>query len=181
MGRKAMTRYQLAKLVQWAEKLESRKRMQKVVFLLQAAGFPGEADYGLHYFGPYSADVAHLTDEMTQAELLQEEEKSVGQGRTYNYCLAPKAKTILPEFERSDEGQKRLTEVQPFESLARNLLGRNLKDLEHAATLVYFHKRSKLPWPDAMEQTCKMKKIRKNSAALRRAEELAREILSESR
>src|SRR5713226_2600892 len=39
-GNARMTRYQLAKLVQWAGTLRTRKRMQKVVYLLQLAGCP---------------------------------------------------------------------------------------------------------------------------------------------
>lgn len=55
-----MTRYQLAKLVEWAGELRSRKRLQKVVYLLQAAGAPIEAEFTLHHYGPYSFDVAQL-------------------------------------------------------------------------------------------------------------------------
>ena len=35
-----MTKYQLAKLIQFVGNLETRKRMQKVVYLLQSAGCP---------------------------------------------------------------------------------------------------------------------------------------------
>jgi uncharacterized protein YwgA len=51
-----MTRYQLAKLVEWAGTLRTRKRLQKVVFMLQAAGCPFDDGFGLHHFGPYSSD-----------------------------------------------------------------------------------------------------------------------------
>jgi hypothetical protein len=44
-----MTRYELAKLAAWAETLHSRKRLQKVVFLLHTAGCPLEADFILHH------------------------------------------------------------------------------------------------------------------------------------
>jgi len=71
-----MHRYQLAKIVDWAGKLRSRKRMQKPIFLLQAAGYPLDADYDFHKYGPYSRDVARLTDEFTREGLLEEEEGS---------------------------------------------------------------------------------------------------------
>ena len=67
-----MNRYQLAKIVQWAGTLRSRKRMQKMIFLLKAAGCPLDADYDLHHYGPYSQDVARLTDEMVREKLLCE-------------------------------------------------------------------------------------------------------------
>jgi hypothetical protein len=37
-GRFPMERYQLAKIIEWAGTFQSRKRMQKLVFMLQAAG-----------------------------------------------------------------------------------------------------------------------------------------------
>lgn len=46
-----MTRYQLAKLISWAGTLHSRKKMQKVVFMLQAAGCPLDAEFYLHLYG----------------------------------------------------------------------------------------------------------------------------------
>ena len=62
-----MTRYQLAKLVEWAGTLNSRKRLQKVVFMLQAAGCPLQAEFYLNHYGTYSLeDVTRLTDEMVR-------------------------------------------------------------------------------------------------------------------
>jgi uncharacterized protein YwgA len=154
-----MTRYQLAKLISWAGTLHSRKRMQKVAFMLQAAGFPTEAEYRLHHFGPYSDDVAHLADEMAQIGLLEEEEKATPVGNTYDYRLSEKTVASMAEFEATSEGQAQTAALAKHQSLAKRLIGADLKDLEHAATLIYFQK------------------LRKNSLALRRAESLAREIV----
>jgi uncharacterized protein len=175
-----MRRYHLAKLVQLAKKLETRKRLQKVVFLLQSAGWPVEAEYRLHFFGPYSDDVAHLTDEMVHAELLKEEERPFGDGQTYNYELSTAANESLTTFEQTSEGQKAVEDFRTFEGKAKELLGKEAKVLEHAATLVYFRQRAKLRWQDAIEKTCQMKKLKKNSVALRGAEKLARDILREN-
>ena len=83
-----MNRYQLAKIVDWAGTLDTRKRMQKVVYLLQVAGCPLGADYTLHHYGPYSHDVARLTDEMVQASLLAEKASSNAVGQQYSYSLS---------------------------------------------------------------------------------------------
>ena len=55
-----MDRYQLATLSSWAGErgIQGRKRLQKVVFLLQAAGCPLSSHFTLHHYGPYSRDVA---------------------------------------------------------------------------------------------------------------------------
>src|SRR5438876_8802937 len=82
-----MTRYQLAKLVEWAGILNSRKRLQKVVFLLQASGCPIEAEYFLHHYGPYSQEVARMSDEMVQVGLLEESSQPNPVGVQYAYKL----------------------------------------------------------------------------------------------
>jgi uncharacterized protein YwgA len=171
-----MTRYQLAKLISWAGTLRSRKRMQKVVFMLQAAGFPAEVEYRLHHFGPYSDDVAHLADEMTQIGLLEEKETATSIGNTYDYRLSEKAATSMGEIEATTQGKQQAASLAEHESLAKRLLGADLKDLEHAATLIYFRQHG-LEWAEAIEKACAFKKLRKNSLAIRRAESLAREIV----
>lgn len=67
-----MTRYQLAKLVQWAGTLHTRKRLQKVIYMLQSVGCPLEAEFYLHHYGTYSEDVARVADEMVRLQMLKE-------------------------------------------------------------------------------------------------------------
>ncbi len=100
-----MNRYKLAKIVDWAGTLETRKRMQKVVYLLQVAGCPLGADYTLHHYGPYSQEVARLTDEMVQANLLDEKTASNAVGQQYSYNLSPTARRSLAEFEATQAGR----------------------------------------------------------------------------
>jgi uncharacterized protein YwgA len=171
-----MTRYQLAKLVEWAETLHSRKRLQKVVFLLQNAGCPFEADFTLHYFGPYSQDVAHIADEMTQAGLLDEKEEETGIGKTFHYALTEKTKGLLSDFEQSSKGRNEAKAIESFKAKAIELMKEDLKDLEYAATLVFFRQR-KMEWDEAIDKTCQFKKLRRNSRALSRAKELAEGIV----
>src|SRR5262249_44432124 len=100
-----MTRYQLAKLVQWAGTLRTRKRLQKGAYLLQAAGCPFDGEFGLHLFGPYSADVAARADELTSLGLLQEERVGNIAGQQYNYSLKEDTQARLAALETTPEGQ----------------------------------------------------------------------------
>ena len=96
-----MNRYQLAKIIDWAGTLRSRKRMQKLIFLLQAAGCPLDADYDFHKYGPYSQDVARLTDELTREGLLEEEVVGHPFVEHYSYFLPQKTKPQMTEYEES--------------------------------------------------------------------------------
>jgi uncharacterized protein len=172
-----MERYQLAKIVDWAGTLHSRKRMQKLVYLLQVAGCPLDAEYSLHHYGPYSQDVSQLTGEMVQTNLLEEESASTAIGKQYSYRLSEKAKRQLDGFERSPRGQEALLSMSPYEEPARTLIQADPKDLEIAATLVYFH-RQVGDWSLAAEKTRNFKNLDPDSPVVPRAEDIARRIIS---
>jgi hypothetical protein len=171
-----MNRYQLAKIVQWTGTLHSRKRMQKMVFLLQAAGCPLNAEYDLHYYGPYSQDVAQLTDELTRANLLAEQVETHPQGERYSYSLTQKSIDQIRRYEADPRGLEDARGMEPYESRARALAALDLKELEVGATIVFFRGKGH-DWRDAIDKTCSFKKLDVGTPFLKRCEKLAREIV----
>lgn len=174
-----MTRYQLAKLVEWAGTLNSRKRLQKVVFLLRASGCPFEADYTLHHYGPYSQEVARLSDEMVQVGLLDESSEQNQVGVQYSYSLTENAAKEVAELDQTPKGKKLAEQLAPYENKARELLNSDLWLLEVASTLVYFRQQGHA-WPESVERTCKFKKLDPSSDKkfLKKVEELARQFIA---
>lgn len=172
-----MTKFQLAKLVEWAGTLRTRKRLQKVVYLLQAAGCDFEADYRLHYYGPYSEEVATVTDDLVQKNLLSEQPHGNVAGTQYEYALTDLAKDQLAEAETKAAGKAAAGVLAPFEELGRQLLRKDLKELEVAATIAYF-KRKEASWQKAVESACRFKSLSAESPVVRTATELAKKILS---
>jgi uncharacterized protein YwgA len=171
-----MNRYQLAKIVGWAGTLRTRKRMQKVVYLLQAAGCPLEADYFLHHYGPYSHDVARLSDEMVGVNLLEEQSNSSSVGQQYSYRLGARARASIAEFEKTQEGRDWSDQMAAFETKAQRLLTADLKALEIASTVVYFLRQGN-DWSAAVDKACEFKGLTKGSQAVKGAEALARQIV----
>jgi uncharacterized protein YwgA len=172
-----MTRYQLAKLVQWAGTLEGRKRLQKVVFLLKAAGYPARgAEFGLHHFGPYSREIAERVDEMTSLQLLQEECIGGPPRQQFNYNLTDEAKARLATVEATPRGKALADEIASFEAQAKELLGKDVRELEVAATMVFFYQQ-RADWPCAVAETCGFKSLSADSPLVPRAEALARSVL----
>jgi uncharacterized protein YwgA len=131
-----MTRYQLVKLVEWAGTLKTRKRLQKVVFLIQAGGCPLDADYTLHHYGPYSQEVARLADEMVQVNLLVEKPEQNQVGLQYSYVLAAPTKEKIAEFEATPKGKKMAGQLTAFKEKTKKLLNTDLSELEVASTMV---------------------------------------------
>jgi uncharacterized protein YwgA len=175
-----MTRYQLVKIVSWADPLQTRKRLQKVVFLLQAAGCPLEADFTLHHYGPYSEEVARLTDESVRVALLEERAVENTMGQQYCYRLTESARQKMAQLEETEQGQNLAAQIAPFEALARSLLQADLKELEVAATIFYFRRQNQ-EWPDAVEKARLVKNIAAGSPLLPKAEKLARTVEEASR
>ena len=171
-----MTRYQLAKLVEWAGTFQSRKRMQKLVFLLQAAGCPLDADFDLHHYGPYSQDVARLTDEMVRGKLLEERIEIHPYGEQYSYTLPEASRRQIDEYEAGPRGALPAEQLARFEALARTLYQADLKDLEVAATLVFFRQQGH-DWAVAVAKTCQFKDLPAGTPPVKQAEELARGIV----
>lgn len=174
-----MDNYQLAKLVQWAGTLHTRKKMQKLVFLLQSAGCPFGADFFLHHYGPYSTDLARLTDSLVNNNLLNEQPTENMAGKQYEYTLPPDSQASLERFENTPEGTKRLAEMTRYEDLAHDLLDRGVSELEYAATIAYF-KHGGRNWEDAFAAACKFKKLAPTSPAAKSAFALARTVMEPS-
>lgn len=147
-----MNRLQLATLISWAGDtgLEGRKRLQKVVFFLQQAGCPLDCQYRLHYFGPYSRDVADACDEMVAAGLVVETGGPRNGAMQYDYSLKPAVRVVL---EQSPDPQ-----LQPFETLGKELLNESLWSLELGSTILFFHGQIS-DWSEAFAKACQFKKV----------------------
>jgi uncharacterized protein YwgA len=172
-----MNRYQLAKIVEWAGTLRSRKRMQKMVFLLQAAGCPLDVAYDLHYYGPYSQDVARLTDEMVREKLLVETTETRPFGEQYSYALTDGAIRQISEYEASPRGTGPAKEMTQFESLARKLCNTDLWELEVASTIAFFRKQGH-GWPASVDKTRQFKNLAGDSPFLETCKAIASEIVA---
>lgn len=172
-----MERYQLARIVEWAGTVDARKRLQKVVYILKVLGCPLDAEYILHRYGPYSEDVASLTDEMVQTDLLVETVRTNPAGQQFSYGLSHRARTGLAEFESGSRGHPLLRALEPFESTARRLFQADLKELEYASTILFFREKGH-DWPAAVEEMCRFKGLAYGSPITNRAEALAREVVA---
>jgi len=172
-----MTRYQLAKVVDWAGTLDTRKRMQKVIYLLQIAGCPLEIEYTLHFYGPYSQEVARLTDELVRAQVLVERAESNLVGQQFSYQLTDEARHHFAEFELTPRGKAAANVLTPFEPLARQLFQVDLKDLEYASTVVFFRTQG-YDWPMAIAKMCDFKRLTRGHQVVEQAEATARQVVA---
>ena len=151
-----MTKYQLAKLVLMARGLPSRKRIQKTVHLLQAAGCDLGACYRLHYYGPYSADVAALLDRLTTEGILLETEQQLAKGPQYDYRFNDEFLTSLQAHEDTAVGKAAKEQLERYGDLLGALCRSEPKTLELASTITHFVQQGQ-PWEQAVLETSRFR------------------------
>lgn len=171
-----MTKYQLAKLILLSGGIKSRKRIQKTVHLLQAAGCPlGVADYRIHYYGPYSKSLARLVDDMTSSAMLVESEEESSVGRQFNYCVSDDAAHSLEGFERSELGRRWREQIDAYDDLLDKLKETPSRILELASTIVAFAQAGD-DFDDAIAATSDFKKEDEQSCNMEEAINLAEKV-----
>ena len=162
-----MKDYWLAKLISSVTEVDSRKRLQKSIYLLQRAGCPLQFSYILHYYGPYSFELAGLIDQLKGADIIDESPEQTGFGGVrYRSKISQKGKSVLANFEKSEIGKDVYGQIEPFISY---FLGLNEEDpwvLELAATVAYFNDGN---WTEAQKQTATFKKLSPNDKNLKKA------------
>ena len=146
--------------------VDSRKKLQKVVYLLQCAGANLGADYSLHLYGPYSTDVASGRQILMNSKIIEEERPD---GRQYNYTLTPNGESAILNAEQTLD-----TGLVGHEPLATELLSGHLWTLELASTIAYYHRDLSEDWGTAVQDTAKFKEEEVNSSAMVSASALAK-------
>jgi len=171
-----MTNYQLAKLILMAGGLQSRKRVQKTVHLLQAAGCPLGVDFRLHYYGPYSRELADTLDRMTRAGVLVETPRETSVGTQYDYKFEEQMRESLEAYERTPRGQAAKEEMERHEPLLKRLCSTPPRVLELASTIVAFREAA-LGWDEALGETAEFKRESADSTAMDEARKLAHTVV----
>jgi uncharacterized protein len=65
---------QVAQLVHTCGKIEGRKKLQKIVHILQCLGHPFQEEFDFLHFGPYSPRLREELDQLKKLNLIQEQE-----------------------------------------------------------------------------------------------------------
>lgn len=171
-----MKDYWLAKLISSVREVDSRKRLQKSVYLLQQAGCPLHFSYILHYYGPYSFELAGLINQLNGAEITKEtpEMLSFGVVRCKSK-VTPKGRRALKNFEKTKDGKKVQGALSSFVPRFKQLNKEDMRPLELAATMTYFHEDD---WVEAEKETATFKRVALNDGDLKKAAKLAKSFKS---
>ncbi|HDY64909.1 MAG TPA: hypothetical protein ENH84_01595 [Phycisphaerae bacterium] len=174
-----MNAYAVAKFIASVDEVDSRKRLQKALFFVQEAGCKLDAEYELYLYGPYSRDLAIVTDQLEAAKIIEKQEENNGCGGVrYRYIISDTKR--LEEFEATEAGKKEKAELEKFVPLFKRLNTVHLWELELASTVAYYHRRVELDWDEAKKRTAAFKKEAIDSPRMMAAEKLAHEVFQDA-
>jgi uncharacterized protein YwgA len=166
--------YALLELIDRLGGVQGRKRLQKLAYVAKVVGLPLEDEFCFHYYGTYSSGLAARVDQLVEAGLLRESERSFANGVEYGYDLTDKARAFLEEV--------RPTAPTPFRERMNAGLDRAaaLKDqsvfvLELATSLLYWVAKGHSP-AEAEAITHQRKKADPEHGAFQEARHIAEAV-----
>jgi uncharacterized protein YwgA len=125
----------IARLVGVCEKIEGRKKFQKIVHLLREAGYRREFchQFGYLHYGPYSRELRDEIDLLTDdSVLVDESECRIGDYTTFVYTPTDELCELFQELG--------LVADPEWAGLAKDLNSREAKELEAMSTVVYLRR-----------------------------------------
>lgn len=127
----------VARLVGSLEKIEGRKRLQKIVHLLKSKGYPEfDQEFSLHYYGPFSRQLAAQIDFLRQIELIEELEDDPIAAYAYVPVRVVVEGKEVSALDALDDEQ----DEPSWGSVAESLNKQDTSFLEALSTVVYLHK-----------------------------------------
>ncbi|WP_019378251.1 YwgA family protein [Virgibacillus halodenitrificans] len=121
-----------AKLMQFfsvAKEVTGRKKLQKMIYILQKCEVPFEEKYQFHFYGPYSEELTLRVEELCNLGFIEEVKEEKSNYYQYNYAITDDGKGFLNQF-RMD--------MPDFSKQVGLLQGRSSRFLELVSTMLYF-------------------------------------------
>lgn len=123
----------LGRLLLQLGEVEGRKKLQKMVHILQVAGAPFSERFELSLFGAYSAELRAELNALRAEDLLVEIPSNAGQFQTFIIKAGEPLKALFAELQ--------LEEQDEWSALAKKLNKESPQTLEGVSTVLYLRER----------------------------------------
>lgn len=121
-----------AKLVHFfsvANSVSGRKKLQKMIYILQKNRVPFAEKFQFHFYGPYSEELTLRVEELCNLHLLEESREDKGNYFRYNYEITPEGKAFVEQFE---------LDMPDFTNQVEMMQQKSSRFLELVSTMCYF-------------------------------------------
>ncbi|MFD2044383.1 YwgA family protein [Ornithinibacillus salinisoli] len=122
-----------AKLMQFflkAKEVTGRKKLQKMVYILQSLGVPFEEKYQFHFYGPYSEELSLRIEELCNLGFVEEEKEEKSNYYQYHYKITNDGLEFLNQF---------ALDMPNYKEQVVKLNGKSARFLELVSTMLYFN------------------------------------------
>lgn len=121
-----------AKLMQFfsvADEVTGRKKLQKMIYILQRANVPFEEKYQFHFYGPYSEELTLRVEELSNLGFIDEVKEDKSNYFQYRYAITPAGQEFLEQF---------AIQMPDISERMEILNSQSSRFLELVATMMYF-------------------------------------------
>lgn len=112
-----------------AENVKGRKKLQKLIYILQKCRVPFKEKFQFHFYGPYSEELTLRVEELCNLHLIQESKEDKGNYSRYNYSITEEGKSFLDQF---------ALDMPDFLPHIELLQDRSSRFLELVSTMLFF-------------------------------------------
>lgn len=144
-----------AKLMQFfsvANTVTGRKKLQKMIYILQKCNLPFEEKYHFHFYGPYSEELTLRIEELCNLGFLLEEKEDKSNYYQYNYQITSAGEDFLQQFS---------LDMPDMSAKVDMLKSRSSRFLELVSTMFFF---DDLPLQESIEKVHTVKPKQKYSS-----------------
>ncbi|MBU5267952.1 YwgA family protein [Virgibacillus proomii] len=121
-----------AKLMQFfsvVNEVTGRKKLQKMIYILQKCNIPFEEKYAFHFYGPYSEELTLRVEELCNLGFIKEAKEEKSNYYQYHYTITEDGAAFLEQFKM---------DMPDFSAQVKAMQEKSSRFLELVATLLYF-------------------------------------------
>lgn len=128
MNRFLMKKYLILKSLHMVEKIDGRKKIQKIIYLINNRMSNAFSDYRFYLYGPYSDQLFYELQNLNDDKIITE----ISNTQSYSYTITNKGKEFLDQL----EAKMSLEDIEKFK-IVKKLNDYSSEDLEIMASLYY--------------------------------------------
>ncbi|HLR81318.1 MAG TPA: YwgA family protein [Bacillota bacterium] len=133
-----------------ANEVTGRKKLQKMIYILQVCGIPFGEKFHYHFYGPYSEELSLRVEELCNLGFLKEDREDKSNYIQYHYQITREGVDFLQQFS---------LEMPEMSQKIGLLQQQSARFLELVATMLYF--KDDLP-PNEVEKKISVVKPKQN-------------------
>lgn len=112
-----------------ANEVTGRKKLQKMIYILQKCKVPFEEKYQFHFYGPYSEELTLRMEELCNLGFINEVKEDRSNYYQYNYSITENGQQFLEQF---------TLDMPEIDDKVELLKGKSSRFLELVSTMLYF-------------------------------------------